>query len=248
MSETPIISLRHVAVRFGALEVHKDLNFAVLPGEVVTILGPSGSGKTIILKLIMGLLTQSAGEVIVTGRHVSNIPARNLAEFRRDIGMLFQGAALFDSLTVEDNVAYALREEQEKSETEISRLVRERLEWVGLAHTMQKYPGELSGGQKKRVGLARALASNPKIMLFDEPTTGLDPTSTRRIDELIVRLKNELNITSVVVTHDIQSAHRISDRWVLINGGKVEAAGPVQELVSQSESVIKFITGQWEED
>lgn len=248
MSETPIISLRHVAVKFGALEVHKDLSFAVLPGEVVTILGPSGAGKTLILKLIMGLLTQTSGEVIVTGKHVSHIPTDQLPAFRRNIGMLFQGAALFDSLTVEDNVAYALREEQEKSEAEIAKVVRERLDWVGLAHTLRKYPGELSGGQKKRVGLARALASSPKIMLFDEPTTGLDPTSTRRIDELIVRLKNELGITSVVVTHDIQSAHRISDRWVLINGGKVEAAGPVQELVSQSDAVIKFITGQWEED
>ena len=248
MSDTPIISLRHVSVKFGKLEVHKDLSFAVLPGEVVTVLGPSGSGKTIILKLIMGLISPSAGEVLVMGKNVPQIPTEKLPEFRREIGMLFQGAALFDSLTVEDNVAYALREEQEKPEKEILRIVRERLDWVGLPHTLGKYPGELSGGQKKRIGLARALASDPKIMLFDEPTTGLDPTSTRRIDELIIRLKNELNITSVVVTHDIQSAHRVSDRWVLINDGKVEAAGPVEELVSQSEAVIKFITGQWEED
>ncbi len=248
MGPTPLISLRHVAVRFGKLEVHKDLTFAVLPGEVVTILGPSGAGKTIILKLIMGLITPHSGQVVVMGQDVAKIESDKLPGFRREIGMLFQGAALFDSLTVEENVGYALREEHEKSEKEIQQTVKERLEWVGLAHIMSKYPGELSGGQKKRVGLARALASNPKIMLFDEPTTGLDPTSTRRIDDLIVRLKNELNITSVVVTHDIQSAHRISDRWVLINGGVVEAAGPVEELVSQSESVIKFITGRWEED
>jgi phospholipid/cholesterol/gamma-HCH transport system ATP-binding protein len=159
--------------------------------------------------------------------------------------MLFQGAALFDSLSVHENIAYSLREFGEKDEQKIRSIVMERLAVVDLEHVVEKYPPQLSGGQKKRVGLARALASSPRIVLFDEPTTGLDPTSIRRIDDLVLRLKNEYGITCVVVTHDIESARRISDRWILINDGVIIAEGPSRELAERNPDVIRFVQGEW---
>ena len=159
--------------------------------------------------------------------------------------MLFQGAALFDSMSVFDNVAYSLREEHELPENEISRIVSDKLRVIGLPEIGHKFPPELSGGQKKRVGLARALASSPKVMLFDEPTTGLDPTATRLINELILRLKRDFGITCIVVTHDIASAQTISDRWLLQNEGKIVADGPVADLVKENRDVERFTTGRW---
>ena len=188
-ASSPTIELQGIWTRFGTLEVHKGLSFALQPGEVTTILGPSGAGKTIILKLIMGLMPPSEGRVLVMGRDITDFDETELRKVRADIGMLFQGAALFDSLTVFENVAYGLRERGETDQDKIRTIVRERLEMVGLPGIDWKLPAQLSGGQRKRVGLARALASSPKIMLYDEPTTGLDPTSTRKIDDLIIKFE-----------------------------------------------------------
>ena len=245
---SPTIELENIVTRFGSLEVHRGLNFKLQPGEVTTILGPSGAGKTIILKLIMGLVPPSEGRVKVLGRDITDLDESALRAVRVDIGMLFQGAALFDSLTVFENVAYGLRERGEKDEQKIGSIVHERLAMVGLNGIDWKLPSQLSGGQRKRVGLARALASSPKIMLYDEPTTGLDPTSTRKIDDLIIKFARERGITSLVVTHDIQSARRISDRWMLLSRGVIAADGPVEEVCRESSLVDEFVTGTWKED
>ncbi len=247
-SDSPIIQLEHIRVQFGDLVVHRDVSFSVPEGQVVTILGPSGTGKSLLLKTIIGLLRPNSGNVRVFGEELCGLSELELREIRQQIGMLFQGAALFDSLSVHENIAYSLREFGEKDEEKINSIVMARLKVVGLEHVAQKLPPQLSGGQKKRVGLARALASSPRIVLFDEPTTGLDPTSIRRIDDLILQLKSEYGITCVVVTHDIESAKRISDRWILINEGVIVAEGPSDELSRTNQDVIRFTQGQWRED
>jgi phospholipid/cholesterol/gamma-HCH transport system ATP-binding protein len=245
MTAEPIIRLEHIRIQFGSLVVHRDVSLSIPEGQVVTILGPSGTGKTLLLKTIIGLLKPDSGNVRVFGQELCNLDERALRQVRRQIGMLFQGAALFDSLSVHENIAYSLREFGEKDEQKIRSIVMERLAVVDLEHVVEKYPPQLSGGQKKRVGLARALASSPRIVLFDEPTTGLDPTSIRRIDDLVLRLKNEYGITCVVVTHDIESARRISDRWILINDGVIIAEGPSRELAERNPDVIRFVQGEW---
>lgn len=241
----PLIVFENVKMSFGTYEVHRDISFSIYPGEVVTFLGPSGVGKTVILKLIIGLLRPSAGRIRVFGMEINDFAEEDFSPVRKDIGMLFQGAALFDSLTVKENVAYSLRERGEKSEVSISEIVREKLSIVGLPDIEHKHPPELSGGQKKRVGLARALASSPKVVLFDEPTTGLDPTAIKLIDDLIIKLRNDFGITSIAVTHDIESARRISDRWILINAGRVVADGPVNVLSETHPDVLNFTQGNW---
>lgn len=237
-----------VHTSFGTNHVHRGLSFSLHPGEVTTLLGPSGSGKTIILKLIMGLAWSQRGTVSVMQRNLNQISEAELSALRVNIGMLFQGAALFDSLTVFENIAYGLRERGERDESAIASIVETRLEMVGLSGIEKKLPSQLSGGQKKRVGLARALASSPKIMLYDEPTTGLDPTSTRKIDDLIVKFAKESGITSLVVTHDIQSARRVSDRWMLLSKGVIAADGPAGSLATQNQLVSDFVTGQWKDE
>jgi phospholipid/cholesterol/gamma-HCH transport system ATP-binding protein len=248
MNSDPIISLKNISMLFGKHKVHKDITFSVNAGETLTIIGPSGTGKTLLLKMIVGLLKPTSGEVWVLGQPLHELDEDKLRNVRKNIGMLFQGAALFDSMTVYENVAYPLREYGATDENEISEIVEERLALVGLPGIQQKFPNQLSGGQKKRVGLARALASSPKIILFDEPTTGLDPTATRLIDDLIIKLKNELKITCVAVTHDIASAKRISDRWMLIDNGSVQAIGEVARISSESQQVKDFISGNWKNE
>lgn len=244
----PIITFRNVSVAFDTTVVHRDISFEIRSGETITILGPSGTGKTVILKLIIGLLQATSGEIIVHGKNVPDLSEYELTTLRQNIGMLFQGAALFDSLTVYDNIAYSLRESGNMEEDEIAQIVQEKLDIIDLPKIERKYPPELSGGQKKRVALARALASSPQILLYDEPTTGLDPTAIRMIDELILKLKTEFGITQVVVTHDIESARRVSDRWILISEGKVTADGPVAEVSRTSEAVRDFIGGNWQSE
>ncbi len=246
-STIPPVSFQSVAMRFGKNVVHRDINLSVSQGEVVTIMGPSGTGKTLLLKMIIGLLRPSEGEVLVFGKSVNQAEEEELESIRAQTGMLFQGSALFDSLTVYENIAYSLRERFHLGETAISEIVKEKLKMVNLPGIEEKFPSQLSGGQKKRIGLARALASSPRIMLFDEPTTGLDPTSVRLIDDLILSLKKDLNITSIVVTHDIESAKRVSDRWVLINNGLVVADGPPDYLLANNTNVNNFATGNWNE-
>lgn len=246
--QQPTVELLDVHTSFGANHVHRGLNFSLQPGEVTTLLGPSGAGKTIILKLIMGLMWPQRGSVRIMGSDLNSMSEQELSALRVNIGMLFQGAALFDSLTVFENVAYGLRERGERDEAKIASIVESRLEMVGLPGINKKLPSQLSGGQKKRVGLARALASSPKIMLYDEPTTGLDPTSTRKIDDLIVKFAKESGITSLVVTHDIQSARRVSDRWMLLSKGVIAAAGRADHLAEESQLVADFVSGQWKDE
>lgn len=242
------VEFRNVHTRFGSNLVHRGLTFSLAPGEVTTLLGPSGAGKTIILKLIMGLVQSSEGSVHVMGKDMETIGESDLRNLRINIGMLFQGAALFDSLSVFENIAYGLRERGEKDEAKLAQVVEDRLAMVGLPGIQRKLPSQLSGGQRKRIGLARALATSPKIMLYDEPTTGLDPTSTRMIDDLIIQFSKERGITSLVVTHDIQSARRVSDRWMLLSRGVISADGPVAEVAERNPLVHDFISGTWKED
>jgi phospholipid/cholesterol/gamma-HCH transport system ATP-binding protein len=208
-------------------------------------MGPSGTGKTILLKIIIGLLKPNQGKVTVLGHDMATISSHDLFKIRRRIGMLFQGAALFDSLTVFENIAFPLRQVQDFKPSEIANIVKEKLGLVGLPGIEQRYPQSLSGGQKKRVGLARALATSPEVLLFDEPTTGLDPTSRNMIDSLIMRLRDQFGITSIVVTHDMDSMQRTSDRLVLIDGGRVVVAGNAKDLSHDHSMVKRFIAGEW---
>ena len=235
-------------MNFGHNPVHKDINFSVTRAETLTILGPSGTGKTVIFKLIMGLLFPTSGVVKVFDKDTTTASEEDLLHLRQRVGILFQGAALFDSLSVYENIAYPLRERGEKDESKIESIVKERLSIVDLSGTEQKFPSQLSGGQKKRIGLARALATGPEVMLFDEPTTGLDPTAVRLIDDLIIRLREELKITSLVVTHDIASATRISTRWMLIRNGYKIADGTPKDLSEHNQEVQRFIYGTANDD
>ena len=240
-----LIHLSHVAFAFGHQQVHHDISCSIYPGEIVTILGPSGAGKTVLLKLMIGLHIAQQGTVTVLGKNLSRLNDDELREIRKNIGILFQGAALFDSLTVAENIAFPLREYGELDEEIIVETVKKKLALVGLTDTYKKLPGELSGGQRKRIGLARALALNPKVLLFDEPTTGLDPTSRRQIDKLIAQLRDEHGVTSVLVTHDMESAERLSNRLILVEGGVVRAEGDAEEMWERHPLVKSFKEGFW---
>jgi phospholipid/cholesterol/gamma-HCH transport system ATP-binding protein len=242
------VEFSNVHVRFGTNHVHRGLNFSLKPGEVTTLLGPSGAGKTLILKAIIGLIFPSEGAVTVLNKNIDLLSEDALRAIRVDIGMLFQGAALFDSLNVFENIAYGLRERGEKDEEKLKEIVSTKLQMVGLPGIEKKVPSQLSGGQRKRIGLARALATSPKIILYDEPTTGLDPTSTRMIDDLIIKFAKTQGITSLVVTHDIQSAARISDRWMLLSRGVIAADGPAKTLAAENQLVSDFVSGTWKEE
>lgn len=248
MNAAPIIEIEKLHIKFGTNVVHKDITFSVQAGESLVILGPSGAGKTLILKSIVALLRPSSGRVRVLDHDLHSMNEDELHAVRKNIGMLFQGAALFDSLSVFDNIAYPLREYGAVSEEEMPDVIADRLELVGLPGIEDKFPSQLSGGQKKRVGLARAMASSPKIILFDEPTTGLDPTATRLIDELIIKLKSDYGITCLSVTHDIASARRISDRWLLLTDGIIVSDGPVEEVTRHDQQIIDFINGNWKKE
>ncbi len=248
MPNEPLIELSHISIRFGTQVVHRDISFTVTPGETITIMGPSGTGKTLILKTIIGLLTPSSGDVVVLGSHLQALPEHELRKIRMNVGMLFQGAALFDSLTIYENIAYGLRETGTEDEGFIRERVTKMLDLINLPGVEHKFPPQLSGGQKKRVGLARALAPAPKIMLLDEPTTGLDPTSKRLIDDLICRMNDSMGMTTIAVTHDIESAMRISKRWILLHDGVIVADGPAQELSRNDREAIDFIHGNWRDE
>ena len=216
------IVIERVWKRFGKKVIYEGLDLSIRRGETLTVLGPSGSGKSVLLKLIIGLLAPDAGEIRVDDVNVVGLDERALRPIRRKVAMLFQGAALFDSMTVGDNIAYGLVEQDETTPADVRARVAECLEWVGLPGTEAMLPADLSGGMKKRVGLARALAPGPEMILYDEPTTGLDPANSRRINELIRSLQERLSVTSIVITHDIQSAFAVSDRIALVQEHRAE--------------------------
>lgn len=243
MSSDPIIQVRDVHMAFGALTVFDGLNLSVAPGEVLTIIGGSGSGKSVMLKMILRLVRWQHGSILVDGDDISNYDEGEMLPIRRKVGMVFQGGALFDSLDVHENVAYPLRARGEEDEQAISARVAEVLDMVGLPGIERKLPSELSGGMRKRVALARAIAEAPKVLLYDEPTTGLDPINVRRVSELILTLNRQLDVTSIVVTHDLASAYMISDRLAMIGERRVLAVGAPDALrTSDDPRVRDFLT------
>ncbi|MCS7045994.1 MAG: ABC transporter ATP-binding protein [Gemmataceae bacterium] len=212
-----VLELQDVGMSFGPQPVLAGISFAVPKGQTLVIVGESGCGKTVLLKLLIGLMRPTAGRVVFDGRVLSELSDRELTQQRLRFGFLFQGAALFDSLSVYDNVAFGLREQRRLKEAEIEHEVRSRLAEVGLPSGIEhKKPAELSGGMKKRVGLARALALNPEVMLYDEPTTGLDPIMSDVINELILQTRRKHPVTSIVVTHDMKTVAKVADRVVML--------------------------------
>jgi phospholipid/cholesterol/gamma-HCH transport system ATP-binding protein len=243
MSEALTVEFRGVRKAFRDKAVLRGLDLRAAGGETFTILGGSGSGKSVCLKHMIGLLRCDAGQVFVAGREVSRLAERDWVPLRRDFGMVFQGAALFDSLSVYENVAYPIREHMDWSEERVRERVRHCLEGVGLAGSEALLPAELSGGMKKRVGVARAIALEPRIVLYDEPTTGLDPANSRRIGQLISTLQAELRATSVVVTHDLALCFEISDRVALLRDGRLAVEGSVDEVRAHAE-LRAFLEGE----
>jgi phospholipid/cholesterol/gamma-HCH transport system ATP-binding protein len=224
------LRVRGLTKRFGDNLVLDRLDFDVERGKVNVIIGASGAGKSVLVKHFMCLVRPDVGAVWVDGTDVFSLGGRDLASFRRKFGLVFQFSALFDSLTVAENCAFPLREHTRKSRAEIAEIVRDRLVALGLDGTEAKYPGELSGGMRKRVGLARALVLSPEILIFDEPTTGLDPLATRNVDEMILAAAARYNVTSVVISHDMASVFRIADRIALLHEKRIRVAGTKDEM------------------
>jgi len=234
-----MIIISDLSKRFGPKEVLKGINLKIYDGETLVILGPSGCGKSVLLKHIIGLLKPDGGQVIIDGDDITSFNHKKLDSLRMRMGMLFQSAALFDSLTVEENIAFGLRKHTGLSDIAIHHIVSEKLEMVGLPGANYLMPSELSGGMRKRVGLARAIAMEPEIILYDEPTTGLDPIMTCAIDELHLSLKERLGVTSIVVTHDLNSAYRIGDRLALHYGGQIVAIGTKNEIINSPVPLVQ---------
>jgi phospholipid/cholesterol/gamma-HCH transport system ATP-binding protein len=239
-----MIEVRDLKKSFGPLPVLQGVTFSVEKGEAISIIGVSGGGKSVLLKHVIGLMTPDSGEISIDGRNIAGLDERELLPVRRMFGMLFQGAALFDSMTVEENVAFVLSRERKTSPEDISKRVQEVLDLVGLSGIEKQKPAELSGGMRKRVGLARAVIYRPQILLYDEPTTGLDPIAADTIDQLIIRVVEKLKVTSIAVTHDMRSARRIGHRILMLHDGRIYADQTPDELFKSKDPVIyRFVNG-----
>jgi len=239
-----MIHIQGLRKRLGGKQVLDGVELTIHPGESIVVMGRSGSGKSVLLKHIIGLMKPDAGTIEVDGEEITGLKERELVDVRRKFGMLFQSAALFDSMTVGDNVALGLREHTSLPDDEIRRRVTERLEWVGLEDVESKKPADLSGGMRKRVGLARAIVMDPKYILYDEPTTGLDPIMADVIDRLVRSLQRRMGVTSVIVTHDIASAYKIADRIAMLYEGRIVFVGSAEATRMTTDPLVRqFIEG-----
>jgi len=239
-----MIEVRQLQKSFGSQLILDGVNLQIDRGQSAVIIGRSGGGKSVLLKHLIGLLQPDAGEVSVDGEKITRMTERQLLRVREKFGMVFQGAALFDSMTVAENVAFPLERKKKYTAAEIARRVAAALEVVDLSGTQNKKPAELSGGMKKRVGLARAIIYEPSILLYDEPTTGLDPIVSDSIDQLIIRVRDRLKVTSVVVTHDMRSARRVGHQVFLLHEKKIYASGPPEEFFASADPVVRqFVDG-----
>jgi phospholipid/cholesterol/gamma-HCH transport system ATP-binding protein len=239
-----MIEVRQLNKSFGGQPVLAGVDLRIETGESAVIIGRSGGGKSVLLKHLIGLLQPNSGEVFVDGERITRMNERQLLRIRRKFGMVFQGAALFDSMTVAENVAFGLRRHEHLTEAEVASRVAATLDMVDLPGTQRKKPAELSGGMRKRVGLARAIIYEPQIVLYDEPTTGLDPIVSDSIDQLIIRVRDQLKVTSVVVTHDMRSARRVGNHVFLLHNKRVYAHGPPLEFFASRDPIVRqFIDG-----
>jgi len=234
-----LIELRDLRKSFGELKVLRGIDLVINEGKVVVIIGESGCGKSVLLKLIIGLLKPDSGSVLLDGRDITRIKYRELVEIRKKFGMVFQGSALFDSLTVGENVGLGLRRHTKLPEEEIKKKISWCLDHVGLEGVEERLPAQLSGGMKKRVAFARAIAMDPQFLLYDEPTTGLDPITARKINQLIDYLNRKLSVTSIIVTHEILAVSRMADRIAMLHQGVIRFEGTPEELMGTDDPVVK---------
>ena len=245
-----IIEVRNLTKRFGAKLVLDNVSLSIEKGKTTVIIGPSGCGKTVLIKHFIVLVRPSEGQVCFEGRRVDNLGEGELSKVRTRFGYLFQEGALFDSMTVAENIVFPIRQNYKvKNWEEVEDVVKAKLAMVGLDGFQNHYPARLSGGQRKRVALARAIALNPEVILYDEPTTGLDPIRSDIINELILKLERELGVTTVVVTHDMKSAYKVADRIIMLHNGKIIADGDADHIRNHPHPVVQqFINGQVGED
>jgi len=234
----PAVNVKNLHKAFGPQTVLNGVDLTLESEETVVVLGRSGTGKSVLLKLIVGLQKPDEGSIEIHGQDITGVPRDQLNDIRAKIGFLFQDAALYDSLSIEDNVAFPMRHHDHMEESAIRDRVRELLGWVGMENSAHKRPAEVSGGMKKRVGLARALALKPDVLLFDEPTAGLDPITSREIAELILKLQKEQHVASIVVTHDVHGARAVADRVVLLHEGSIVAQGTFDELQRSRHPIV----------
>ena len=239
-----MIKIENLFKSFDEKEVLKDISFSIRDGECISIIGESGIGKSVLLKSIIKLIDVDSGSILIDGKDISSISFKELQILRSKFGMVFQFGALFDSMTVKENIGLALQKLSNSDKLEIDKKIRESLEQVNMKNTEDKMPSELSGGMKKRVGIARAIALNPQYMLYDEPTTGLDPIMTDSINKLITKFHNEGDVTSIIVTHEMRTVKDVSNRVVMLYDGRIHFDGPTDEFVNSKDLVVKaFLNG-----
>lgn len=234
-----MIEINNLTKAFEDFVVLDDISFTVKRGENLVVFGRSGTGKSVLLKCMIGLMTPDKGDIYIDKENVLSLDAKKLNEMRKQIGFLFQSGALYDSMNVAENLAFPLIRNFDFTSKEVDDKVHNALEMVGLAEALNKMPSELSGGMRKRIALARSIITEPKLMLYDEPTTGLDPLTTKEISELIIELQKKLNMTSIIVTHDLICANIIADRAIFLKEGKIKYAGTIPELVNSDDTFLK---------
>jgi len=245
MADTWLVKINNVSKAFDDFKVLDDISVTIRKGENLVVFGQSGTGKSVLLKCIIGLLSPDIGEIFIKDKNVTKLNTKELNEVRKNIGFLFQSAALYDSMTVRENLEFPLRKHTTMTQKELDEKVFNTLELVSLENAIDKMPSELSGGMRKRVGLARSIITDPELMLYDEPTTGLDPITTKEISDLIISLQRKLNMTSIVVTHDLICAKIIADRAIFLRNGKIAFEGQIDDLTKSTDPfLINFFSDE----